>query len=160
LPRNTPGVSCRNAPSDLVTLRHYDDVGLLAPASVDVSTGYRRYRRDQIGMARLIAALRWIDLPIHKIRAMAAPGAAPRAIATVLRQHRQRLEREQRLLADQLRDTARMRPVQIKLAVDDADEAAAFTPGHSACGTKSSGEPRSRRSPPWCSASTGVRTSS
>lgn len=28
-------------------LRHYDDVGLLAPAAVDPDTGYRRYRHDQ-----------------------------------------------------------------------------------------------------------------
>lgn len=28
------------------TLRHYDEVGLLLPASVDPVSGYRRYRRD------------------------------------------------------------------------------------------------------------------
>jgi DNA-binding transcriptional MerR regulator len=27
------------------TLRHYDEVGLLLPASVDASSGYRRHRQ-------------------------------------------------------------------------------------------------------------------
>jgi DNA-binding transcriptional MerR regulator len=33
------------------TLRHYHDVGLLEPAHVDPSSGYRYYRPDQIGTA-------------------------------------------------------------------------------------------------------------
>ena len=32
-------------------LRHYHDVGLLAPALVDPGTGYRRYASSQIGRA-------------------------------------------------------------------------------------------------------------
>ena len=31
------------------TLRHYDVIGLLYPSEVDAGTGYRHYRRDQIG---------------------------------------------------------------------------------------------------------------
>lgn len=50
------------------TLRHYDDVGILVPAEVDPESGYRRYRRDQVRQARLIQALRWIDLPVEEIR--------------------------------------------------------------------------------------------
>lgn len=45
-------------------LRHYDDVGLLLPAHVDPEPNYRRYRREQIQTARMIQALRWIDLPV------------------------------------------------------------------------------------------------
>ena len=73
------------------SLRHCDDVGLLAPAVVDHDTGYRRYRRDQIGLARLIVALRWVDLPIHQIRPLLASNVAPDVIGRILRQHRQRL---------------------------------------------------------------------
>ena len=47
------------------TLRHYDEVGLLTPASVDPASGYRRYRRDQAGRARQIAMLRWDGLPMQ-----------------------------------------------------------------------------------------------
>ena len=39
-------------------LRLYDESGLLVPRRVDPSTGYRSYGTDQVGRARLIAALR------------------------------------------------------------------------------------------------------
>lgn len=39
-------------------LRHYDEMGLLAPASVDPFTGYRYYNEDQLPTAGRIAALR------------------------------------------------------------------------------------------------------
>jgi predicted enzyme related to lactoylglutathione lyase len=45
------------------TLRHYDEVGLLAPAETDPASGYRRYRRDQLRRTWLIRSLRWLDLP-------------------------------------------------------------------------------------------------
>ena len=45
-------------------LRHYDEVGLLRPAEVDSSTGYRRYRDDQLDRARTIARLRAVGLTI------------------------------------------------------------------------------------------------
>jgi len=71
-------------------LRHYDDVGLLRPASVDQATGYRRYQSAQIGQARLICALRAIDLPLDAVRqVLADPGG--QALATVLPAHRQQL---------------------------------------------------------------------
>src|SRR5947208_3678835 len=42
-------------------LRHYDELDLLRPAEVDRFTSYRRYRRDQLETARLIARLRDLD---------------------------------------------------------------------------------------------------
>jgi DNA-binding transcriptional MerR regulator len=36
------------------TLRHYHEVGLIEPAYVDPSSGYRCCRPDQIGTARII----------------------------------------------------------------------------------------------------------
>jgi hypothetical protein len=44
------------------TRRHYDEVGLLLPASVGPDSGYRRYRREQARRARQIAMLRWDGL--------------------------------------------------------------------------------------------------
>ena len=40
------------------------------PADVDPATGYRRYRRDQLQMARAVAALRDLELSIPAIRAL------------------------------------------------------------------------------------------
>ncbi|MEV0647815.1 MerR family transcriptional regulator [Phytomonospora sp. NPDC050363] len=122
------------------TLRHYHDVGLLIPADVAPDTGYRRYHREQIALARLIASLRWIDLPIDRIRALIAPGADLEAVAAILRDHHATLERRRRLTADRLRDTEhllergitmptpppRVRPAQLKLTVTDAGKAADF----------------------------------
>jgi DNA-binding transcriptional MerR regulator len=121
------------------TLRHYDDVGLLPPASVDPASGYRRYRRDQGRRARQIAMLRWDGLPIEEIRQIIGDRAG--AVAhDILTRHRRRLERQRDLLTAQIRDASRFveegttmpapqtgcRPSQIKIAVDDIDAAVAF----------------------------------
>jgi DNA-binding transcriptional MerR regulator len=121
------------------TLRHYDEVGLLPPASVDPASGYRRYRRDQAVRARTIAMLRWNDLPIEEIRQVIDDPAGDVAHEVVTR-HRHRLERQRDLLTDRIRDANRFlqegitmpalqvgcRPVQIKIAVDDVDASVAF----------------------------------
>lgn len=39
-------------------LRHYDEIGLLPPASIDSATGYRYYSEDQLPVAGRITALR------------------------------------------------------------------------------------------------------
>jgi DNA-binding transcriptional MerR regulator len=121
------------------TLRHYDEVGLLVPASVDPASGYRRYRRDQAGRARCIRMLRCDDLPIEEIRQVIddETGAVAR---DVLAGHLRRLERQRDLLTERIRDAERYiqegipmteaqavcRPVQIKIAVDDVDAAVEF----------------------------------
>jgi DNA-binding transcriptional MerR regulator/uncharacterized glyoxalase superfamily protein PhnB len=120
-------------------LRHYDDVGLLTPAEVDGGTGYRRYRADQIGLARLIRALRWTDLPVHGIRQILQAGDSDTANA-VLAEHRDRLARQRSRLAAQINDVHRFlergvamaaaqrgcRPVQIRIAVDDMQRSVDF----------------------------------
>jgi DNA-binding transcriptional MerR regulator len=49
-------------------LRHYDELDLLRPAEVDQVTGYRRYRTDQLEVARTIGRLRDLEVPIEEIR--------------------------------------------------------------------------------------------
>jgi DNA-binding transcriptional MerR regulator/catechol 2,3-dioxygenase-like lactoylglutathione lyase family enzyme len=121
----------------VVTLRHYDETDLLAPAYVDPATGYRYYRRDQVPRARLVRALRWLDMPIEDVRTATAPGATA---DTELRAHRRRLERLAALTSARLTDLDRYRseglpmptippgaaPVQIKLAVEDVPAAVEF----------------------------------
>lgn len=121
------------------TLRHYDEVGLLPPASVDPESGYRRYRRDQAVRARMIATLRWNDLPIEEIRQVMDDPAGD-AAHELLTRHRHRLERQRDLLTARIHDADRFlqegitmpalqvgcRPVQIKIAVDDVDASVAF----------------------------------
>ena len=51
-------------------LRLYDEQGLLAPARVDEGSGYRFYEPGQLKQARLIAALRQLQVPLAEIKAV------------------------------------------------------------------------------------------
>jgi DNA-binding transcriptional MerR regulator len=51
-------------------LRHYDELGLLAPALVDEDSGYRLYAPEQVRTAETIVALRELELPLEEIRAV------------------------------------------------------------------------------------------
>jgi DNA-binding transcriptional MerR regulator/predicted enzyme related to lactoylglutathione lyase len=72
------------------TLRHYHQQGLLVPVEVDAWSGYRRYRPDQEHTARIIRAMRCLQMPLEGIRRLlrADEASAPRIWAT----HRARLE--------------------------------------------------------------------
>lgn len=48
-------------------LRLYDTLGLLPPAEVDPSSGYRRYASEQLATARLVATLRLVGMPLTRI---------------------------------------------------------------------------------------------
>ena len=71
-------------------LRHYDELGLLRPAHVDPSSGYRYYRPGQANQAEAIRILRSVDMPLEEIGALLAAGGEP--VAGRLRRHRERLE--------------------------------------------------------------------
>src|SRR5438270_1340871 len=49
------------------TLRHYADVGVLVPARVDPSTGYRSYEIGQLGRLHRILALRDLGFGLEQI---------------------------------------------------------------------------------------------
>jgi DNA-binding transcriptional MerR regulator len=51
-------------------LRLYDELGLLLPAHVDEASGYRFYEPGQLKQARLIAALRQLQVPLAEIKAI------------------------------------------------------------------------------------------
>lgn len=74
-------------------LRHYDELGLLRPASVDRATGYRYYRRGQVRTAITIALLRSLRVPLPAIREILAAKTPPR-IGHALQRERERVDRE------------------------------------------------------------------
>jgi DNA-binding transcriptional MerR regulator len=74
-------------------LRHYDDLGLLRPERVDVSTGYRYYHHRQAPLAIAIAVLRSLDVPLPAIRELLAR-TDPDAITEILDRERARRARE------------------------------------------------------------------
>lgn len=49
-------------------LRHYDEIGLFAPAHVDGLTGYRYYTGSQVEDAVTIRRLRALEVPLDEIR--------------------------------------------------------------------------------------------
>lgn len=54
------------------TLRFYDEVGVLRPASVDPRTGYRQYLPQQLEQMASIIALKSLGLPLTQIREFTA----------------------------------------------------------------------------------------
>ncbi|MEV7130055.1 GyrI-like domain-containing protein [Streptomyces sp. NPDC093260] len=80
-------------------LRHYDDLGLLAPIRVDAGSGYRYYAPEQVRDALTIALLREMDLPLAVIAQALAAGPEHRAV--ILRAERDRLAG--RISRDQVR---------------------------------------------------------
>ncbi len=82
--------SCRLS---VKALRHYDELGLLRPATVDRVTGYRYYRRSQVRIAITIALLRSLDLPLPAIREIVT-ARTPGDVETALQRERDRVDRE------------------------------------------------------------------
>jgi DNA-binding transcriptional MerR regulator len=119
-------------------LRHYDELALLRPADVDPHTGYRRYRPDQLGQARLICALRRVDVPIDAIReVIGEPGDA--LLRKVLSGHRLQLTDRANALSQMIQtvdhylehgvtmpDLKTPRIVQVTINVADLAQSVAF----------------------------------
>jgi DNA-binding transcriptional MerR regulator len=60
-------------------LRHYHDVGLLEPAEIDPSSGYRRYGADQVPTAQAIRRFRDLDMPLEQVRLVLQAPTTPAA---------------------------------------------------------------------------------
>ncbi|OON82619.1 MerR family transcriptional regulator [Streptomyces tsukubensis] len=75
----TIGAFARAARLSRKALRLYDELGLLPPARVDPTSGYRFYSPEQLERAHLVAWLRRLGMPLARIREvceLAAPEAA------------------------------------------------------------------------------------
>jgi DNA-binding transcriptional MerR regulator len=88
-------------------LRHYDELGLLRPRHVDLTTGYRYYDRSQAPAAIAIALLRRLDVPLPAIRDLLRDDD-PAALARVLERERTRRAREIARAETALRSIERM----------------------------------------------------
>jgi len=83
-------------------LRHYDRLGLFEPDVVDGS-GYRWYSPGQLPTARLMGALRAVDLPLQAVRdVLAVPDGA--TFTAALAQHRRRLEARRTRITGELHE--------------------------------------------------------
>ncbi|MBA3744156.1 MerR family DNA-binding transcriptional regulator [Sporichthya sp.] len=83
------------------TLRYYDRIGLLVPAFVDESSGYRRYAAGQLPTAELIWRLRELGVAPQRIaRVMAGGVTATEALLAERRRITQELDQGRRHLAE------------------------------------------------------------
>src|ERR1700742_3400159 len=74
-------------------LRHYHDVGVLEPAAIDPSSGYRSYGAEQVTSAQVIRRLRDLGMPLDAIRSvLTAPDLAARNREITV--HLERMERQ------------------------------------------------------------------
>jgi DNA-binding transcriptional MerR regulator len=71
-------------------LRHYDEIGLLRPARVDGSSGYRYYSLAQVREAEAIRRLRSLEMPLDEIGGLL--GADEGTVRERLAVHRARIE--------------------------------------------------------------------
>lgn len=109
------------------TLRHYHQAGLLVPGDVDSWSGYRRYRSDQVQTARVIRALRLLEMPLEDIGSvLRADTAEARRIWVV---HRERLQRRVRrfqrslaLIDEALLGQSAPSPERISEVINEEDE--------------------------------------
>lgn len=83
-------------------LRYYQDVGILAPWSIDEASGYRSYHVSQVPIAQVIRRLRDLDMPLEDVRAVVeAPDVDARNKA--IGEHLKRMEDQ----LSQTRDTVK-----------------------------------------------------
>jgi DNA-binding transcriptional MerR regulator len=76
------------------TLRHYDEVGLLRPAHVDASSGYRSYEAAQLPLLNRILALKDLGFSLVEITRMIESGVSNEQLLGMLRLRQAEAERD------------------------------------------------------------------
>ena len=74
------------------TLRFYDEVGVLRPASVDPRTGYRRYLPQQLEQLASILALKNLGVPLAQVGEFTAKGGASADRKAILNNLKRKIE--------------------------------------------------------------------
>jgi DNA-binding transcriptional MerR regulator len=93
------------------TLRFYDEIGLLRPARVAPSSGYRYYTAAQIEQLNRVLVFKDLGFSLQEIRALVAERVPPEQIRGMLRLRHQALERRVG------RETARLARAAARLAL-------------------------------------------
>jgi DNA-binding transcriptional MerR regulator len=84
------------------TLRYYDEVGLLRPAAVDETSGYRFYTLEQLPLLNRILALKWLGLSLDQIAQLLAKEVPTPHIRGMLLMKRLELQQEVREVEERL----------------------------------------------------------
>ncbi|MDN5932884.1 MAG: MerR family transcriptional regulator [Pseudonocardia sp.] len=118
------GTMARESGLTVSALRFYDGAGVFGPAHVDPRSGYRRYAPDQLVVARLVASLRRVGMPLAGIREVLEHRHDPSFVDARLAAHLRRLEQG---VADARRELSTVRtlltsedPPMTTLSIDTA----------------------------------------
>lgn len=84
------------------TLRFYDEAGLMKPASVDRSNGYRHYSVEQLPEVHRLLALKQAMTSIADLKAAMSCNASPQRLRPMLAESKQRIEEQIANLQGQL----------------------------------------------------------
>jgi DNA-binding transcriptional MerR regulator/effector-binding domain-containing protein len=90
-------------------LRHYDEIGLLRPASVDPLTGYRFYQAGQLAELNRLIALKELGFTLEQVRSIMAETVTAAELRGMLRLRRAEI---QSTIKD---ETARLARVEARL---------------------------------------------
>ena len=88
------GEFSRLAQVPVKTLRYYDEIGLLKPAKVDESTGYRYYSADQLPRLHRILALRDLGFSLRQIARFLSEELSPAELRGMLRLRQAELQEQ------------------------------------------------------------------
>lgn len=132
----TVGAFSRASGLPVSALRYYDAAGLLRPAHVDPTTGYRWYTPSQVERARLVARMRLTGMPVADICRVITtdPVTAHRVVAA----HQRHLEAELATATAHLADVQVLLAATTNLTVDVAELRAALRSVRHAVGGPSS----------------------
>ncbi len=83
-------------------LRHYDQMGLLSPASVDQWTGYRSYSPEQLSVLNRIVALKDLGLSLDQVSHIVANRVSAEELRGMLRLCQVKVEEEMRVAGSRL----------------------------------------------------------
>lgn len=83
-------------------LRHYDEIGLLEPDSVDARSGYRSYSPEQLSVLNRIVALKDLGLSLDQVGRVLADRVGVTELHGMLRLRRTELEDEMRASSTRL----------------------------------------------------------
>ncbi|MEZ5256052.1 MAG: MerR family transcriptional regulator [Ilumatobacteraceae bacterium] len=113
----------------LRTLRHYDEIGLLRPATVDPTTGYRFYRAGQLRDLNRILGLKDLGFTLAEITRLVEEQVTTEQMLGMLRLRRADAERaaaEERRRLDRV--AARIQLLEGEPEVNDLDTAIVVKP--------------------------------
>jgi DNA-binding transcriptional MerR regulator/catechol 2,3-dioxygenase-like lactoylglutathione lyase family enzyme len=112
----------------LTTLRHYDEIGLLVPAFVDRTTGYRWYRPDQGRRADVVRRLRAVGVPLGDVADLLDTMGDPPRLGALLAAQADRLDEAAAAAADAQDLFTALTKELLAMATDQIDHPAVVGP--------------------------------